>query len=272
MIAGNITGMPLIVGRPCFGILTAFLRFRAATKFVKGKGQQPASRCWTCKSKEHCDGVIRRRIEASPAIKGAFHRWLLAEGPSDILKPGWQGRTGSTWRRLVTACIANPFTSSNVALVAAHYRENDEKLLDADRRRQAMNRKRNAQVGALDPRHLQDLKVAQARRARVLVAAVNEARINRVPKALALLPDQSVRELLDVWLARETLKAQKLQARPSAIARWIVDNRLSNFCANPNALATRVTRDLHRLKTLESHVWNNQPLLAPFDPKTEFSP
>ena len=272
MIAGDVTAMPLIVGRPCFGILTAYLRFRDATKFVNGMGQQPASRCWTCKSRTHCDRVVSRRIEAAPAIKEAFEKWLLMQGPTDILKPGWQSRSGSAWRRLVAACVAHPFTSTNDALVAAHYLASDEMSLEADRRRQALKRKRNASVGALDPGHVQDLKMAQARRANVLVAAVNQARIDKVPRALALLPNQSVRELLEVWLARETLMAQKLQARPSAIARWIVDHGLSNFCATPNALATRVTRDLERLKNLENHVWNNQPLLAPFDPRTEFSP
>ena len=44
-MGGEISRMTPLVGRPCFGILTALLRFRHAEKHVRGRGYMPNSRC-----------------------------------------------------------------------------------------------------------------------------------------------------------------------------------------------------------------------------------
>ncbi len=268
---GHIKRMPLVVGRPCFGIMTAYLRFRAATKFVRGRGQQPSSRCGSCKIRPECRDVVERRIRSSLDISSAHQAWLLADGPSDIVTVDWRSRTGGKWRRLVTASTADLFESSNDVAVALSYAQQDLLAQEKDRERQRKNRERGRKRGVLDDQHRHDLDIAVARRAVRVVEAVREARTAGRPPSLAKLPNLSVRELLEVWHGREWLRAEKKLASGAAISRWIMETGKSNETANLNALQARVSKDLKRISAFEQAWWKGDLLLPPLDAASEFT-
>lgn len=272
MIEGHITGIPFFAGRPCFGILTAFLRYRDSVKYVPGRGWQPASRCGNCAAFKQCETVVDRRIKAAPALKAAYDQWLLADGPREIVRDGWrERRVGRLWKELCRVARANPFKSSNDDRILEHYAQLDRELLNKDRDRQAKLRERARKAGEIDEQHEKDLQQAQIRRARRLVDAVVEAKQKGSPRTLSRLPSQSVRETLEVWLGRELLRARKQKPTAAAIARWIEDTGLSNSAATPNALAARVSKDLRRIDSLEHMMRNGEPILPPFDSATEFT-
>jgi hypothetical protein len=85
------------------------------------------------------------------------------------------------------------------------------------------------------------------------------------PKELVRVPSQSIEDMLDVWLGRETLRLRREKANAPNIARWIVATGRSNRSPNHAALATRVDKDLKRIAMFERIVWDGGMLLAPLD-------
>lgn len=269
MSQGNITTMSLLVGRPCFGIPTAFLRYKDEMKLVKGRGMQPASRCGTCKLRDQCDRVVRNRVLASPGLKTAYDEWLLAEGPASFGKLNWQGSSAHrAWGRLCRAALDAPFTSSNDNEVVAHYRALDEARLATDRLRQQRSRERKRRGGTLDGGHFFDIQVAAAYRMEDLVEAVTD---DASPNSVRQLPAKSLIEMMEVWVCREFLVAAKSKATAPAIARMIVSLGWSNESATFAALSTRIAKDLARIGRFEKLPWAGWVLLPPFDPALEFT-
>jgi hypothetical protein len=250
MHGGDITAMPLLVGRPCFGILTAFLRYRDATKLVKGRGLQPSSRCASCVFRQGCERIVRNRLIASPALRQAYDRWLLAEGPASFVRPNWKGSHAyRAWGRLCVVAEATPFNSVNDQAVLNHYHDADNAALEKDRTRQIAARKKQLRAGNIDDRHLFDILVAGSYRSDDLIEAMAE---DGAPRALWQLPVDSLLELIDVWVCREVLRAEQKKLTAASIARMIVERGWRNASASFGALSTRVSRDLGRIERLEN--------------------
>lgn len=268
---GDLRIRPAIIGRPCFGILTAFYRFRGAMKRVKG-GWVASTRCGEhCPFFQDCEKAITWRINSSPEIKRAMNVWLQQHGPTRMARSDKDGRSMASWRTLCRTALSVPFTSSNDESVKRYYDELDERQRAEDQRRKQAERKRARQRGAVDDDYLKDLMRAQCQRAERLVAAVNDARRNGMPKKLAQLPNDSVRELLDVWLGRELLIARRVRPSKMEVARWIMDSGRSNRSANLKALGSRVGKDFQRLDEFASLMWQGEPLMPAFDIKTELT-
>lgn len=272
MVGGDITSMPKLLGRPCFGILTAYLRFRDAVKWVPRAGMQPATRCGKCPVSTQCADVVKRRINYVPELKRCHDDWLLADGSREIVKTGWRDRrSGVLWRRMCKVALAHPCKSKNDVRVAEHYADKDQSQREADRARQARKREQARRAGAIDHGHERDIERAMLGRAATVVQAINDARKNDYPRALSRMPSESLKEMLEVWLGRELLRARQQKPTAAAIARWVVANKKSNSSANENALAVRVSKDLKRITAFEKMSWNGAILLPPFNQSTEFS-
>ncbi len=272
MQEGDITRIEPTLALPCLGIITAYLRYRDALKYVKGAGMQPASRCHTCNARQICGNIVRRRIEAYPGLKAAYEGWMIADGPSEINKSGWRDRSaGWHWKKLTRTAAAHPFTSVNDAYVATYYAQRIEAEAAKERDRQRRIREQKRRGGELDAAHEADLTRAMTRRAQRLVVAILDARTTDHNRALSRLPTQSVRELLEVWLGRELLLARKLTPTAAAIARWIVSEGKCNTSGSQAALEVRVRKDLKRIKEFEELEWNGEPILHPFNAATEFA-
>jgi nitrate/TMAO reductase-like tetraheme cytochrome c subunit len=266
---GNVTYIPLLVGRPCYGIITAFLRYKDEMKPVKGRGLLPASRCSRCILRDSCQRLVKERIKASPAVKAAHEEWLKAEGPTKFKERDFEHTlAGRLWKRLTVAAADAGFTSCNDAAVIEHYQRQDQQALADDRRRQAAKRERARKAGNVDAAHLADLKNAADDR----LLNLTIARIAPIPpREFRGMPSESFIDLRNVWLGREVLRAQCKKCRAPDIARWIQVNGLRDASSTFAALSTRVTKDLQRLEKFERVVWNGAPLLKPFDPLVEYS-
>ncbi len=105
----------------------------------------------------------------------------------------------------------------------------------------------------------------RVRRADLAIALMHP----EAPKALARLPEQSINDLLDVWLGRATLRLRQEKANAPSIARWIVETGRRNQSKNHAALASRVVKDLERIAVLEQTRWERGLLIAPLDEARE---
>lgn len=260
---GNVSYMPLLVGRPCFGIVTAFVRYKDAKKWVKGRGLLPDTRCADCKAREACERLVKERVNAFPPLLAAFKEWLLAEGPSRFADHDFEHTTaGRLWKRVGLAAADAPFTSVNDASVAEYYRRLDEEALERDRLRKAAERQRARKSGTLDAGHLSDLEIAANSR---LIEVLEVMDHPDAPRIITALPPESLEDMRDVWLGREVLTAQLSKSRAPDIARWIQSNGRRDGSSTFAALCTRVSKDLHRIRDFGRVIWRDDPLMRPFD-------
>lgn len=264
---GNIIHSPLLVERPCYGIVTALLRYKDAMKPVRGRGLLPASRCASCILRESCERVVRERVKADPPLAAAHDEWLRAEGPSKFGIANFdQTHVGRLWKRLGLAAADAGFTSCNDQAVADHYERADREALLRDRLRQAEKRKKGRANGVIDAEHLSDLDVAADSRVIDTLEAINDP---RAPRSLRMLPMQSLQDLRDVWLGYEVLKAERKKTRAPDIARWLEANDYRNESATFAAFCTRVSKDLNRIRELQRFSWEGRSLFRPFGPAGE---
>lgn len=267
MDGGHVVRMPLLLGRPCFGIATAYLRYRNMTRYVKGRGNLPTGRCVECKAKEACHRVVERRLRGTDAITRAWTDWLQYDGPSSFSLPGFKTmHVSRLWSALYMELCKHPFTSSNDSAVVTEYARRDAEKLKQDQQRKEKARLAARKLGVVDDSDLAALDLAHSnRRLRLLLASMHP----RAPKELTRLPEQSIVDLLDVWLGQETLRLRREKPNAPNIARWIDRTGRSNRSKNHDALASRVAKDLKRVALLERVEWTDGRLLPALDPKNE---
>ena len=264
---GNVTSVPAVIGRPCHGIVTAFLRYKDAMRLVRGRGWLPNSRCADCPLRRSCERLVKERVGASAPLLAAHREWLLVEGPSQFSVRDFDNiHVGRLWKWVGMAAADADFTSVNDANVADHYAAFDREVLEADRRRKALDRERDRRVGIIDEGHVSDLEIAADNR---LIEVVDAMVAPNPLRELRQLPAQSVEDMRDVWLGREVLRAKGEKFRAPDIARWIESTGLRNDSVTPAALCTRVHKDLARIARFERLRWNGSPLLKPFNPRRE---
>lgn len=264
---GHIENMPPLVGRPCFGIPTAFLRYKDHVRYTRHRGLQPAGRCADCKAREACAYTVERRLRAVPSVTNAWTEWLQADGPAAFNKVGFaKSHARHRWYALYRELARHAFESSNDAVAAAHYQDQRRLQLEKDQVRQARKRKMARRQGVVDAVDLALLNdAASARRLRLTLAILHPG----TPTELSRIPEASVGELLDVWLGRETMRLMKMKPNAPNIARWITETGRSNGSKNHAALSTRVDRDLKRIDAFERLAWDNGVLLPPLDHRAE---
>lgn len=266
--AGNITHTPLSVGRPCFGIITALIRYKDAMRLVKGRGKVPSSRCATCKLRASCERVVRERIKSFAPLSAAYDEWLLAEGPSKFDTADFDlTHIGRLWTRIADAAADAGFTSVNDTSLIEHYQKLDRQNLQNDRLRKARIRELARKAGKIDSDHRADLEMAAYSRLTDILDAINDP---HAPKTVSQLPIRSLQDMCEVWLGREVLKAEGRKCKAPDIARWIKANGYRSDSATPGALCTRVSKDLERIQRFERLIWNGAPLLTPFNSQEEY--
>lgn len=269
IVDGNIVRATPLVGRPCFGIATALLRYEHATRFVPSRGHLPNSRCLKCKAKDACVWVVTNRLKSHTAIEKAWTDWLKEGGQQMFARPDFKKSYGHRlWVALCRELSRHPFTSVNDQQVAAAYLEQDRTNREKDRDRKAMDRRRARREGDIDKADEELLKRAARERA---IALVNLREGTECPPELERIPRKSLKEMMEVWLGREILRARKMKGNAPDIARWIAATGRSNTSKNHAALCSRVTKDLQRIAKLEKLSWQGKILLPQLDHRNEFS-
>lgn len=114
IVGGNITVAKPLVGRPCFGIVTALLRYEHATRHVKGRGAMPTGRCRTCKAKDACRWVVTNRLKSVPSLERSWIDWLQEGGPTMFNDPNYKGSARQrSWTALCRELRNVSFSSAN---------------------------------------------------------------------------------------------------------------------------------------------------------------
>lgn len=74
---GNVTWMPQLNGKPCFGVPTAWLRFgHEQRKYMQGRWI--LSRCEKCKARPGCERVSETRLGINDEVRDAVAKFRAA--------------------------------------------------------------------------------------------------------------------------------------------------------------------------------------------------
>jgi hypothetical protein len=85
IVDGHIQRMPNLIGRPCFGQPTAYLRNWSRVPYYSHKTKSLLPfRCSLCAVRDACKYVAERRLVATPTISTARDAWEAAGGASAL--------------------------------------------------------------------------------------------------------------------------------------------------------------------------------------------
>lgn len=218
---GNITDMPLLVGKPCFGIITAYLRHGLAHPTIRDERfRSPGTRCGRCRVKHACVSVCKERIGAVPALSKAVAHWYEHGGRDQFHTHDMP----ETWSALIETAARKIYKSSNDKAVSHYWVSHHARRKSADAARK--QKEREAAIAHYEARQAQLRKEEHLRR-RIeflhdeklvswsVVEQVFRVRIERAaillhakqsdcaPSWLRRLSKKSVWLMASVWAARQ---------------------------------------------------------------------
>ena len=275
-IDGNVTRMPPLGGKPCFGNPIAWLA-HGLIETHRIKTQIVRTRCGRCLARGGCERIAEARLGFTPEIAAAAQAFRMAGGArafhADIhLSDAAQAlaRLGRVLR------AAGPFTSVNDDYARSWVASEKERKRANDARRQREKRVRDGRRELKDKR-IPDELMEQIETERVWRAVQFRmfAKCSDAPKTVTLNPNgDSAQFTSDVWRAKTILSLQaekRKRISPYAIAgQMIADDRA--YGLGRNVLRDRVRRALTRIAVLEVHRLSaaNQPVWPAFSPKEAF--
>jgi hypothetical protein len=251
--AGNISKMPPLIGRPCFGQVTAFLRHGGQQQFWNPKTRQwMNSRCMRCPVRSACEYVVEERLRATPEIEAAYREWRSAGGRDATWKTKSRSHASNIYRDLMRLLKSTvQFSSINDPVAIDHYRGIVEHRLERDRQRQ--HRKRlaarieSARAGAFDAQ-IEDVLDRhriwrQIRHAEAKSHPAGPPRLKQAPSSSSLFDAQ-------VWLGKTRIELRREAPNPSNTAHEMQALGFE-LHRTQNALRVAVGRSLTRIAILE---------------------
>lgn len=262
---GHIEKMPELVGKPCFGIITAYLRHGSLDNvWHAGRKKEFASRCGRCLVQKACHFVCEARIEAVPEIRQRRNEWE-AKGGISMFASGRRIRSGrSTWTPLVQAARTHPFTSTNDDGLAALWAIGAEALKAKDAERKRNERKRARAAGIVDRELVRAVVATRKERANLLNLARH---VPGAPHWITKLADHSAELIASAWAARYLLKTRYKTVSAGKVAKFMAEHNWANGMAH-DSLRARLVDDFKRIDALEKRPISVGGLVlwAPFDP------
>ena len=246
---GNIMRMPTLIGRPCFGQPTAYLRHGGLQFAYSQKGWQP-TRCTKCAVRNACEFVAERRLQSTPKLAELYQEWRSLGGRELTWpKKGASGTAAVRYRELLVELQKLTFTSVNDLKAHDHYEAVIQKKLatDRERKRRAREAINKARTGEITPAVGQVLDGHRAWRA---VEHIKACRHAEAPKCLRKLPIDTSRFDANVWTAYNRVKLRGETPNPYSCS---VELHCMGLEQNRsiNALRDRVKRSIERLHVLE---------------------
>jgi hypothetical protein len=267
--AGNITKMPLLENKPCFGRAETLLRHGERTRPFKtkfGTMVETTTQCGRCPSltRRSCIKVVTHRVKANPAIHAALKEW---QKYCDDHLGGARDYTGHVasehWGAFKKAIAARgPFTSVN-----------DDAVKEAEAERKAMQTAK----WRVSKATYRDKLREKRRRARQLpsaqfVANARDERNRRIkalrdamddpmqPRCISKVPlahrDRTAVLTANAAFVREILIEADRPAGPGVIARHLVELGL-NEGVGVGTLKARMPNDLQRAYECEIRgIWS----------------
>ena len=129
---GDITAMPALHKKPCFGIITAVLRhYKSSVGTFWANGKPMLTRCGRCPIRGVCKTVVFTRIKSDPELTKAVLAW----------RDAGRDNFGKEWSLLVDAVVKRgPFASVNDDLIRRSYSPQAERRRIADAARKKAKR------------------------------------------------------------------------------------------------------------------------------------
>lgn len=252
--AGNITRMPLLLGRPCFGQVTAYLRHGGDRQFWNPRTKRwMNSRCMRCPVVTACEAVAEERLRSTPEVAQAYREWLRAGGRRATFK----GKRSSSQAKILYRNLFQvlrtrvQFTNDNDRFVIEHYetilQERREKDRERHRQKRLRARLQRARAGQFDKEveHVLDLQR--------IWRQIEHDRAGKHPQGPRRLkqaaPDSSKFDA-QVWLAKTRLQ---LRGRTVNDSNTATEMQSLGFDVHRShgGLRDRVRRSLDRVAFLE---------------------
>ncbi len=261
---GHIEKMPELVGKPCFGIITAYLRHGETEVWSKIAKKMVPSRCGRCKVREACISVCNARIMAVPEIETAVIEWNRKGGRAIFATKASEHAARGCWTKLVQAARTHTFTSSNDAGLAALWAIEAEALKAKDAERKRKERKRARAAGIVDRELARAVIATRWERANLLNLARH---VPGAPHWITKLADHSAELIASAWAARYLLKTRYKTVSAGKVAKFMEEHNWANGMAH-DSLRARLVDDFKRIDAMEKRPIRVSGLMlwAPFDP------
>jgi hypothetical protein len=250
---GNVTRMPLLIGRPCFGQVSAFLRHGGGqTVYSPRQKSWHPTRCARCPVSKACEFVAEERLRSTPALSNLYRDWRNLGGRDQTWpKSGPRGTAAVKLRELLLELQKMTFTTHRDHEVQDRYQRVIEAKLAKDRERKRRERERQAiekaKAGDITP------AVEQVLDGHRMWRAVEHRKAGSHPKAPKWLrhlpPDAHIFDA-NVWLAHTRVWLRGNAPNPYSCA--VEFHRIGlEVNRSVNALRDRVGRSIDRLHRLQ---------------------
>lgn len=262
---GNVLSMPKLIGRPCFGIVTAYLRHGCMDPvFIRRQQKTGPSKCGRCRVQSACHNLAKDRIHSTPQLLAAYEKWKLGGGRKMFNSHLQLHANQGSFTAFVQLARTTIFTSSNDKVVADYYAKRDADMLEKDRIRKIAERRMSRKKGVVDRKLVeQSLEERNRRRALLDEATKHPSR----PYWMSKLAPNSSSIIADAWLAQYLLSIAHRPITPGQVAKAMM-SRKSYQNWNKNSLRSRLRKDLVRVAQLEALVLPGEqnPVWDKFDP------
>lgn len=268
---GNVTRMPQLPCKPCFGNPAAWL-VHGVNEVKKARRGIVQTRCGRCTAREGCRVVSEARLAITPEIAQAAGDFRAAGGSDMLWKPDPQHLTAKHRLNKLLEKLREygPFTSVNDDYATQWIQEqrdvHRQRATERKRKERANKAKmalRNQEVPLLLVKRLEGERIFRAELFRRFQREVS------APKCVTVDPSgDSADFTAELWLAKTKLKIKGKPTSAYGVAKELAGRdrfRHVNF----EVLRGRVSPGLRRVDLLERTRWpsGSTPVWPPFDPK-----
>ena len=266
--AGNILKMPPLIGRPCFGIPTAYLRERCVPpKFVPAlKVTMPTSKCIACNAQRACHAVIVERLSYVQSKSGTLVPLLQIwrdEGGFTLncFQQALDKLGPAPWKNITYALQKFIFLSSNVQAINEYWDAEEKRCVSVARSAAIRIVKAEWRKGDSLSSLTAGLDIGGAERVALLQTILATA---ATPRYLTYVSAKSIDRIAFAWWGREYAKLTGKKDNPNSIAKILIAANL-NLKICESSLRSSVKFDLLIIKKLEAQAKYNGG--APIWPK-----
>ena len=257
VIDGNVTRLPPIGGRPCFGNPIAWIvHGTAPAKWARGR--LVPTRCGRCKAREGCGKVSEDRLNVQQDVAQAAGSFRSAGGKEALNSPEPQNARRALGQLIQALENHVPFTSINDDYADAWCDVERERIRNASCERKRRQRDQDARKQLRQhkvPKLLQNRLEREAVFRRIRYSQYRDSGF--APKAVTVDPTaENQKFTTDVWLSLETLRIMKAKQTAYSIASHLIAVG-KHYGLDHSVLRDRVLKALRRINLLETTPFPN---------------
>lgn len=269
-INGNVTRMPLLGGRPCFGNPVAWA-VHGRVEVEMGRNGLHKTRCGRCKARLGCERVSEARLSATPEIADAEAAFRRA-GQRTTLRTSYPNQARRALGQLVRALQDHgQFTSVNDSYAEQWVTKQREQNREKARKRKRDERARNAQKALREhqiPSVLEEQLETERQYRSIRYRQYRDS--GHAPRSVTLDPKaENDRFTADAWLARARLMIMNKPTTDYAVATEMIKMGRGYDLAHP-VLRQRLIAARKRIDLIERTLMpgSSELVWPPFNAKT----